>query len=198
MSVPEQSIIRGGSDDEENHNEVPLGASLSRRFYLPLILLVALGRVFRKEKALRLPELETAPPDLFKKFVNKLGHICDSAKGGDRVTAFAVMQLGSVRYYFTSNLRDEEDYQRTAYYITDVLNTLSEAYDGQLGNADGGGRPSSFFLRLLRQIIRFNQSRIKGYVCRMRDNLGSCIQVARVDQSNDGNRSSGTPGYLYT
>ncbi len=190
MSLLDPVMIGGDAvddnDDDDGPMDVALGSNLSKRFYLPLILLVALGRVFRKANALRLPELETAPVDLFRTFVNKLAHICDSAKGGDKVTAFAIMQLGTVRYYFTSNWRDEEDYQRTTYYVTDVLNLLGQAQDSEVRNADGNEAHSLLFRRLLRLVIQFNQSRIKGYVCHMRDKLDFCIEFAQQEGSDDG------------
>ncbi|KAK4148956.1 hypothetical protein C8A00DRAFT_38459 [Chaetomidium leptoderma] len=128
-------------------------------------------------------DLETAPADVFKTFVNKLGHICDNAKGGKKVTAFAILQLGTIQYYFTSNQRDEEDYRRTSSYITSILNTLDQMRDDETlsRNASDGRLP-----RLLRMIIRFNQSRIKGYICRMREELDFCINFVRGDRSNEG------------
>jgi hypothetical protein len=175
---------------------VPLGASLTRRFYLPLILLSSLVRVFRGTPNLRMPELEAAPADVFKAFVNKLGHICDSAKGGDKVTSFAILQLGSVRYYFTSNRRDEEDYQRTAHYITDILNALDRARDDELLSANGRDGHLPVFPQLLRMIIGFNQSRIMGYVCRLVENIDACIWFAREDGSDEGELSIITVVYV--
>jgi hypothetical protein len=138
-----------------------------------------------------MPDLETAPADLFKTFVNKLGHICDSAKGGDNVTAFAILQLGTIQYYFTSNQRDEEGYRLTSRYITDILNTLGRVRDDQI-------RSQLVFLRLLRMIIQFNQSRIQGYICHMRDQLDFCIRFVRGDQSDEGELSTIITVYLFS
>ena len=185
-------MVRDDKDDCVSVAEVPLGAALNKRFYLPLVLHSSLVRVLRKGQAgaLRMPELETALADAditYKTFVNKLAHICDSAKGGHKVTAFAVLQLGTVRYYFTSNNRDEEDYQRTAHYITGVIDVLGRARDDELQIHNGSPieeRP--VFLRLLRTIIGFNQSRIKGYICHMRRNLDFCVKIVRNDKSEEG------------
>ena len=165
---------------------VPLEPSLTRRFYYSLIFLSSLGRVFKAARTLRMPDLDAAPADVFKTFVNKLGHICDSAKGGNKVTAFAILQLGTIQYYFTSNQRDGEGYQSTAQYIVDILNTLGGVRDDEIHSPNGseGGLP--VFKRLLRMIISFNKSRIKGYICHMRDELDFCIQFARGDQSDQG------------
>lgn len=187
MALPNLGTIEGpGNEGLPANNEVSLGASLSRRFYLPLVFLSSLVRLFRTENELRVPDLETAPADVFKTFVNKLGHICDSAKGGDTVTAFAILQLGTIQYYFTSNQRDEEDYQRTSQYITDVLKELDRVRDDELFSRNAGDGRLPVCLQLLRMIIRFNQSRIKGYICRMREELDFCINFVREDRSDEG------------
>jgi hypothetical protein len=157
-----------------------------------------LVQVFKKAQALRMPDLETAPADVFKTFVNKLGHICDSAKGGDKVTAFAILQLGTIQYYFTSNWRDEEDYQRTSHYITDILNTLGRVRDDETYSRNGSEGDLPLFLRLLRMIIRFNQSRIKGYICRMRGKLDFCIKFVQKDRSDEGELSTIIAVYLFS
>ena len=183
MAFPDPAIIEGAGG---GGSPVPLEPGLTRRFYYPLILLSSLVRVFKAKRALRMPDLETAPADLFKTFVNKLGHICDSAKGGEKVTAFAILQLGTIQYYFTSNQRDEEGYQFTAQYITDILNTLGGARDDEIYRPNGSDESLLVFGRLLRMIIGFNQSRIKGYVCRMGNELDFCTNFARGDLSDQG------------
>ncbi len=184
MAVPDPAIIE---EADPANSPVPLEPGLTRRFYYSLILLSSLVRVFKAQQgALRMPDLETAPADLFKTFVNKLGHICDSAKGGGKVTAFAILQLGTIRYYFTSNQRDEESYQFTARHITDILNTLGRARDDEIYSPNGSEESLLVFRRLLRMIISFNQSRIKGYICRMRNELDFCIEFARGDLSDQG------------
>ena len=176
---------------------ISLPQSINRRFFLPVILLKSLLKVFKKEKSIRvLEDPRTVPLDVFETFVNKLGHICDSAKGGKKVTAFAVLQLGVIQYYFSSNERDEEDYQRTSHYITDVLQTLGEASGEEIARRQENASPSAVFLRLLRKIIGFNEGRISGYLFRMSENLDFCISITRGDSSEDGQFLDRMPTYL--
>lgn len=75
---------------------MPLG-KLQRRFYEPLVLLLALTQVCRRNNAPRIPEsltevLPLSPDELFKDFVNKLCQICDNKPGGNAVTAISVLE----------------------------------------------------------------------------------------------------------
>lgn len=189
MLFPNPATIQRNDDEDAYATEVPLG-SLTKRFYFPVILLSSLVQVFDKAQVLRMPGLETGAADVFRTFVNKLAHICDSAKGGDKVTAFGILQLGSIQYYFTSNRRDEEDYQRTSQYITGILNTLGRVRDAETYSRTGNEASLPVFLPLLRTIIRFNQNRIRGYICHMRDNLEFCVRFVREIQSNEGSAFS--------
>lgn len=175
------------SSKETSDDPSKLSASLTRRLFLPIILLQSLLRVFKKEKSIRvLDDPEAVPRDNYETFVNKLGHICDSSKGGEKVTAFAILQLGVIQYYFTSNHRDEEDYERTSDYITDILKTLGDAAEDEVTRRPPGGIPSAVFQSLLCKILRFNQSRIKGYIFALKKALGFCITFARDDSTEDG------------
>jgi len=175
-----------GEKEEKFPAVIPLGAKLTTRFYLLLILHTSLKTIFQKAQALRLPEIETVPTDVFRAFVNKLAHICDSAKGREKATAFGVLQLGTIRYYFTSNQRDEEDYQRTSHYVAGILNILGMATDDEIQRHGENVGSLPIFSRLLRSIIAFNQSRIKGYMGRMVEKIDLCIESARGDLSPEG------------
>ncbi|KAK0616166.1 hypothetical protein B0T14DRAFT_604530 [Immersiella caudata] len=170
----------------EQARQIALTGSYVRRFYFPLLLLSSLKKTFQKTQSLRMPDVETAPSNPFKSFVNKLGHICDSCKGGKTVTSFAILQHGTIQYYFTSNNRDEEDYQRTSHYVAGILEVLGKAQDDEIRGSISrlGSLPIS--LRLLRSIVEFNQSRIKGYIGRISETLDTCINSTRMDQTDDG------------
>jgi hypothetical protein len=170
--------------EESFPTAIPLGARLTTRFYLLLILHTSLKTIFKT--ALRLPEIETVPTNGFRAFVSKLAHICDSAKGREKATAFAVLQLGTIRYYFTSNERDEEDYQRTSHYVAGILNILGTAGDDEVRSRGENDGSLPIFSRLLRNIIAFNQSRIKGYIGNMVKKIDFCIDAVRRDVSAEG------------
>ncbi|KAK0644662.1 hypothetical protein B0T16DRAFT_448241 [Cercophora newfieldiana] len=175
-----------GYENNDSPTGIPLGAKLTTRFYLLLILHESLKKIFKKAEALRMPDIETVPTDVFKTFVNKLAHICDSAKGGEKATAFVVMQLGTIRYYFTSNKRDKEDYQRTSLYVTGILKSLGQATDDEVRSQDGNDGSLPIFSDILRRIIGFNQSRITGYIGRMSEKIDACIDSAQQDPSPEG------------
>ncbi|KAK0742750.1 hypothetical protein B0T18DRAFT_413660 [Schizothecium vesticola] len=163
-----------------------LTPSLTRRLFLPIILLQSLLQVFKREKSIRvLDDPKAVPVDIYETFVNKLGHICESTKGGSMVTAFAILQLGVIQYYFTSNDRKEVDYEWTSDYITDILNTLGSATNEEVDRRTPNSTPSAVFQSLLQKILRFNLSRIKGYIFGMKNALGFCISFARGDSSED-------------
>jgi hypothetical protein len=201
MLFPDSDIMAmlaaGATDNKPvvTPEAIALPAGFSTRFYLLLVLHVSLKRVFKKAKRLQIPERETATPDIFgfRTFVNKLGHICDSAKDGEKITAFAVLQFGTIRYYFTSNHRDEEDYQRTSHYVAGILRTLGAVDDDQVRSEDGPDYSHlPVFSQLLRTIIEFNQSRIKGYIWEILGKIEHCIESTQQDLSNQG---TSTPKY---
>lgn len=75
---------------------MPLG-KLQRRFYEPLVLLLALTQACKYNNAPRPPDslaevLSHSPDELFKDFVNKLCQICDNKPHGSTVTAISVLQ----------------------------------------------------------------------------------------------------------
>lgn len=75
---------------------MPLG-KLQRRFYEPLVLLLALTQACMHNHTPRVPESLTevrphSPDELFKDFVNKLCQICDNKPGGSAVTAISVLE----------------------------------------------------------------------------------------------------------
>lgn len=75
---------------------MPLG-KLQRRFYEPLVLLLALTQACMHNQALKTSDsltevLSHSPDELFKDFVNKLCQICDNKPRGSTVTAISVLQ----------------------------------------------------------------------------------------------------------
>lgn len=75
---------------------MPLG-KLQRRFYEPLVLLLALTQACMHNQVPRVPDsltevLSHSTEELFKDFVNKLCQICDSKPRGSAVTAISVLQ----------------------------------------------------------------------------------------------------------
>lgn len=74
---------------------VALG-KLQRRFYEPLVLLLALTQACMHNHTPRSPDslievVSHSSEEFFKDFVNKLCQICDNRPGGNAVTAISVL-----------------------------------------------------------------------------------------------------------
>ncbi|KAK3312954.1 hypothetical protein B0H66DRAFT_383629 [Apodospora peruviana] len=159
---------------------VPLSASVSKRFYEAVIFLYCLIAVNFKNKTTKTPDLETtsgkSPKDEFFCFVNKLGQICDSQRGGDTITAFAILQPGSIEYRFASNNRDQQSLDKVKAYITDIITTLGQTPDAGLGEA---------FQQILGMVLAFNRPRIGIYITAMNMEFEFCIMSCEKDGTTE-------------
>ncbi|KAK3385820.1 hypothetical protein B0H63DRAFT_187846 [Podospora didyma] len=164
---------------------VPLGSSISRRFYEPAVLYACLTKVHVMHKSTKAPDLETTAGksnrEAFYIFVDKLAQICDSKRGGDTVTAVAVLQHGRFEYRFTSNKRSQTALDETTEYLTDILQTLGEASDYEI--IDGSSHQEAISALLLEKILKFNAPRIRFYVKVVVKSLEYCIRSASQDRS---------------
>lgn len=173
-------------------NELPAG--LRKRFYEPVVLLYCLSKLLVKSQhTIKPPDLESAddksPIKKFECFVNKLGQVCDSRRGGDTVTAFAILQTGCVEYRFASNRLDERSLVETAAYVKGLLQILGRASQEEALQAkDHHG--SELFSTLMRKILEFNQPRISFYIrTQLLKNLDFCISVCNELGKEDGKYS---------
>jgi len=176
---------------DQNQDPFELPAGLRKRFYEPLVLLYSLSKLLvRSQNSTRPPDLESAddksPVKRFECFVNKLGQVCDSQRGGDTVTAFAILQTGSVEYRFASNNRDQQRLNETAVYVRGLLHILGEASrEGALQAKEN--QDSELFSNLMRRIIEFNQPRISFYIRnQLLDHLDFCFAVCNELGQEDG------------
>ena len=124
--------------------------------------------------------------------------ICDSSKGRDTITAFAVLNPGIPVYYFASNNRNADKLEEVQEYMTDILSTLGKASDEDLRNASSSGQTGAngsltptLYASLLRKIVRFNRPRIEHYVRNMANELRFCIED--VVDSSDGDTAESKP-----
>jgi hypothetical protein len=118
-------------------------------------------------------------------FVNKLAQICDSRFGGKTVTAFAVLQPGSVEYRFGCNERKASALGRVKLYITEVLDTLGNAGPDHVEQAATDPH-TPLFSQLLEKIVKFNRPRIERYVDDLASSLEICIEESSREDSNEG------------
>lgn len=162
-------------------NPAPLSPGVAKRFYEVIIFLYCLTAVNFKKNSTREPDLETAtgksPKHEFFCFVNKLGQICDNEPGGNTITAFAVLQPGSIEYRFASNNRDTKSLEKTKIYITDILNTLGQTTDSQLG---------AVHQQILGKIVAFNRPRIEIYITGLMKEFDFCIEACKSGDTPEG------------
>ena len=155
--------------------------SISARFYEPVILLKALVKVNHDEGTVKEPDLESdtgkSPRDAFFCFVNKLGQICRNKTGPDAVTAFAVLQPGSIEYRFASNKRTLDELEQVKAYITDVLKTLGQTPDADL---------KSISHRVLQKILGFNRAMVVVYIKLLHSKLDFCIGSCDLEATVEG------------
>ncbi|KAK3348746.1 hypothetical protein B0T25DRAFT_581840 [Lasiosphaeria hispida] len=175
----------------DDFSPVPLKPSLRKRFYAPVILLRCLSDIFAIDNSTEIPEQETvvprSPKQIFYCFVNKLGQICDNKKGGDTVTAFAVLQPGVVEYRFASNRRSRESLENVHIYITSILETLGKTSDSEISKAD---YQSLLFEKILRTVLGFNRQRVELYARTLAGELDFCIQNSAIQESAEGDAAS--------
>lgn len=123
---------------------------LIRRFYEPVHLLYALDPTQGKHKKSIFGQesnpLETSVETL-QKFLNSVAYICDTAKGGDTVTAAALEARPDENIlWIASNARLSEDTQRGLNKILDLLQSRMPNHD-----------------EILLKIVQLNKPRLDQY-----------------------------------
>lgn len=178
---------------------VPLTPSLRKRFYEAVILLSCVTAAYIKGRMTELAESEPSAPRSRKQsyfvFVNKLAQICDSKRGGDTVTAFAILQPNDVQYRFASNKRSAGDLKKVQTYITDILTILGKASNEDIRKAIWN-RQIPIFSVILQKIIKFNRRRLVTYIKEIANHSGSCIEGARNETATEGSTETLTEGEL--
>ncbi|KND92723.1 hypothetical protein TOPH_02769 [Tolypocladium ophioglossoides CBS 100239] len=163
---------------------VPLISRLIHKFYEPVILLVSLIGSTAGAGAPRPPE--PVPIDVhddkqvFQAFLNKLGHVCDSMKGGNTVTSFVALRhehnQGGVNYWFAANRRSTDELEATATYVEGLLQKVNQVTEGREHEND-------VRIDLLCDILRFNRSRVSVYLRTLRSQIEECL--TRMDVSDE-------------
>lgn len=168
---------------------IPLPSSLSWRLYETLIFLCCLTAVLRKNNKTKTPDLQTItdkePKESFTCFVNKLAQVCDNKRGGDTVTAFAVLRPGPIEYRFAANRREEKDLEETRRYVEDLLMTLGAASTLVIRDAS---QRAALHCEVLGKIIAFNKPRISTYLRAFLKHVDFCIKGCEVEGTSTGER----------
>ncbi|KAL2258613.1 hypothetical protein VTK26DRAFT_8023 [Humicola hyalothermophila] len=174
----------------EELDDLPLAPSRRKRLYEPVILLDALRSIYNVENSVTEPDLEStagkSPRQIFFCFVNKLSQICDNEPRqmfGKSVTAFVILDSGTIEYRFACNQREEHELETVKNYVTGILDLLNAVTDDQLSDKTFMATVSS---RILRRILAFNRRRIEMYLDALSVRLEFCIASAAEDGTREG------------
>jgi hypothetical protein len=158
------------------HNRINITMENLRLLYEPIILEASLNEAFRKQQL----GLEPPPPeehnpfqpesDAFKCFANKLAQICDNERGGDTVTAIAVL-VGEdgPQYVLGSNAKNEGQIINTENFLGQLLKYVIETMD------DSKRTQKNVAKKALWRILKFNQGRVRLYSDQLTKTLDECI-----------------------
>lgn len=164
---------------------IPLSSRATHKFYEPIILLVSLIGLTKGAAMACSPEPSIDIHDdkkVFQAFVNKLGHVCDSMKGGTTVTTFVVLRgennQGVVNYWFAVNKRSTSELEATVTYVQGLLRKVSQVTEGH-------EHESNVRKDLLSDILRFNHSRVSVYLRTLRSQVEECLTRCRMNVSDE-------------
>ncbi|KAF5005334.1 hypothetical protein FDECE_8230 [Fusarium decemcellulare] len=159
-------------------DNIPLPSRVIHKFYEPLVLLNALSFATREtapsggfDATIDVADLE----QLYKAFVYKLGHSCDSRKGGygATITSFCIMKDperdGAPHYWFASNQRTYGELEATAEYMRNLLRKVGQPFK-DLAQCKKD---------LLSDILWFNRLRVIYYLRQMSNKGTKCIEYCQ-------------------
>jgi len=158
---------------------IPLPGSLQKRLYEPAILLSCLTPFSVALNAAENLVIGTgaghSPRQVYFHFLNKLGQVCDTDRGGGTSTSFAILcpATGGAEYYFASNDRDADALETVKAYIVDLLQTIRDIPEDVVGEVTSESFISG---EILKKILRFNRPQIESCAKVLASELDSCIE----------------------
>ncbi|KAM0290511.1 hypothetical protein ACHAO9_004868 [Fusarium lateritium] len=152
--------------------------------YEPIILEAALQKAgslptYTQESQLS-QGYEADMPDLkaFKFFVNKLAQVCDNERGGDTISALAVLQGSSGPHYiFGSNGKDATGLETTKNFVQALLDLVGKNPEGLKTTALGK--------RTLWFILSFNIARVREYLRYLGMAVQECLESCRRKEEDE-------------
>ncbi|KAF4962941.1 hypothetical protein FSARC_9014 [Fusarium sarcochroum] len=152
--------------------------------YEPIILECALQKTGNlpvyKPEGQPPSDYDEAMPDFqaFQFFVNKVAQVCDNERGGDTVTALAILQ-GSLgpHYVFGSNLKDENASNATRDFVQSLLDLV--------GKNPEDLNTTPLKSRALWLILSFNVSRLVEYLEFLKASADECLQSCRRREEDE-------------
>ncbi|KAM7203003.1 hypothetical protein V8F20_004250 [Naviculisporaceae sp. PSN 640] len=180
------------------HDEkpIPFTSKPLNKFYEPVILLVALmDAVSPNSSSLAMisnPASTSQQTDfqVFKAFVNKLSHICSSAKGRETVTSFVILQddkatesakNSRVHYWFAMNEQSLEQLADTKTYVESLLCKIGRA--PAIRDSPEGWEATK--RDIFRDVLVFNRPRITTYLRTIRERVDNCLKRLKTENTDE-------------
>lgn len=124
-----------------------------------------------------------AGPQAFKCFVYKLAQICDSERGGNTITAIAVLEgRDQPEYVIASNQRRQYQLDDVSSFLRGLLESIAQKAKAK---AEDKMRRQTLQKQVLWDILRFNMSRVKPYLSNLSKYLEECIAHCSRQQDTD-------------
>lgn len=191
---PESTLERSLHDEKP----IPLPSRVLHKFYEPVILLVSLMDAVGPNSSPSSTVSDLPPTDqetdlqVFKAFVNKLSHVCSSAKGRETVTSFVVLRdkpapkapNGRIHYWFAMNEQSSERLAETKTYVENLLRKIGRApsMHDNLEGWEGTKR------EIFRDVLVFNRRRITTYLNMLQERVAKCLDRLRMENTNESER----------
>ncbi|KAF4445849.1 hypothetical protein F53441_10495 [Fusarium austroafricanum] len=128
-----------------------------------------------------LDNYDAAMPDFeaFQFFTNKMAQVCDNERGGNSVSALAILQgeLGP-NYVFGSNYKDENEVESTQDFVRTLLDLVGL-------NPDSLGT-SALQKKVLALMLSFNMPRLGEYLLLLKRSVNSCLDICKRRGDDNG------------
>ncbi|KAI8250141.1 hypothetical protein K4K58_010131 [Colletotrichum sp. SAR11_239] len=110
----------------------------------------------------------TSQKQAFHCFVDKLAQVCDNKRGGEMVTALAVLNGSDhTKFVFASNERNDDELAETRDFIHSLLTLV--------GKNPASLKPKPLTKQVLWKILHFNMLRLNDYLNNLVKYLNECI-----------------------
>ncbi|KAH6900412.1 hypothetical protein B0T10DRAFT_600701 [Thelonectria olida] len=145
-----------------------------RRFYEPVILRKAIADIAHKHGTIKPPDRPPRPKtaeERFHRYVDKLANMCDWEKGGNTVTAFAILDTeDAFVYVFGCNEVSDAGLRQTAEFVVILLQKISGFRNLKPAEKDAVKKD------IFNLLVLFNRPRVEKYLSALRKELMNCIK----------------------
>ncbi|CAG7556518.1 unnamed protein product [Fusarium equiseti] len=154
-----------------------------KRFYPPLLLLIALTSLCPRRRPGEDPEFDTLTglEPLFRAFVSKIAFLCCTEVGGAAISACAVLQLPDcVQYVIGINEQGPARCEDIQASITSILHMFSVVPPPHSPEREG------LRIRALYASLELCKKRVNGYMRSLKVHLRECIESCERESTQEG------------